>query len=362
MMHPGKRITRLLLLSMVMISGLIGVHAQKALPDTAVIFRVNGSPVIAREFRQMANAERSRVIRYFRDHYKLEYSQDFWSQKKDGISPEEYLKKRTLDTLTAVKVQQILALEQGITGDISYSGFLRNLEKENKRRLRAKENNQVIYGPVQYSETVYYNYIFSNMVNELKTALAETGFHITDEMLRTIYDNKKDSLFLREAYTVIKLLTVKFRNTLLTNDEDSPEREEYILTGQIADSVFKNIYSHKGLIKRSGTGYSPEIITERMVFNDSAAAPEEKTDRYLFLKKKTDALSLGQISEVFDYQHKLMVVMVTEKKQTGYRSFASCRSFILETETDKMYNILLREKIRSAVIEINQQNLDQLKF
>ena len=80
---------------------------------------------------------------------------------------------------------------------------------ENSRRLAAKKSGKIIYGPVQYSEEVYYNYLFSNMVNKLKEYLATNVFRISDNELRAFYENRKENLFRKGYYTRVRLEKLK---------------------------------------------------------------------------------------------------------------------------------------------------------
>lgn len=170
-------------------------HNCASLQSDSVVAVVDGEDVTLGEFMLQARALRSGVINNFRITGENEFGNGFWSQKYDGTMPMDVLKKKALDTLVQIKVQQISARKAGIVDDISYPGFLKAMKAENKRRLAAKQAGKVIYGPVQYSEEVYYNYLFSNMVNSLKERMAGPVFMINDEKLKEIYEMEKDSLY-----------------------------------------------------------------------------------------------------------------------------------------------------------------------
>ena len=53
--------------------------------------------------------------------------------------------------------------------DISYDGFVQNLMLENERRQQAIKKNQVVFGPAQYTEETYFEYVMGNTALAVKT-------------------------------------------------------------------------------------------------------------------------------------------------------------------------------------------------
>jgi len=149
----------------------LSAFSQQDSPDSMVMATVDGEPICVREFNLVSQKYKALVIQEFRKKYKLNYDAGFWCNESVGESPAENLKRRTLKTLISIKVQQLQAKKMGIISDLSYHRFLNTLAQENQRRLIAKSNNRVIFGPVQYSEEVYYDYVFSNVVIQLKSKL-----------------------------------------------------------------------------------------------------------------------------------------------------------------------------------------------
>jgi hypothetical protein len=143
-----------------------------------LIATVNGEPVFLPEFTLHTNALKTLVVGDFRKrgggefetgNWKLETGN--WMRSCDVTTPAEALKKRTLETLIRIKTVQVCAKKAGLVSDISYQGFLVALKAENARRIKVKESGGIIYGPVQYSEEVYYNYLYSNLEIRLKEYL-----------------------------------------------------------------------------------------------------------------------------------------------------------------------------------------------
>jgi hypothetical protein len=185
-MHKGKWI---IALSILLFEFASFGQSSKISGDTLIL--VNGEPITKSEFIQFSQIERANVIQHYRNTFNLEFSEEFWNTKCDGKSPKELLIERTIDTLVSIKIQQIIAEQKGLIDEVTYSSFLDKLTKENLRRAQAKQNNNPIYGPIQYGESVYFNYLFSNMVIRLKEKLNETDFKITDEKVAQIYEQER---------------------------------------------------------------------------------------------------------------------------------------------------------------------------
>ena len=85
-------------------------------------------------------------------------------------------------------MQQQLAQQYGLLPDPSYGAFVQAWLQENARRQQALANHQVIYGPTQYTEANYFNYVFGQTIYDLKQLLAQRGIIDTsDQVLYPYY-------------------------------------------------------------------------------------------------------------------------------------------------------------------------------
>ncbi|MBW5445710.1 hypothetical protein GE107_06475 [Cohnella sp. CFH 77786] len=142
-------------------------------PGERVIAYVNQEPIEVREFALFLDRAKANVFSYFHRKYGAEDSPSFWTSNFAGEVPLELAKRAAMEELAAVKVQQLMAREYGVLEDIGYGAFLENLSRENERRKQAARNGQAIYGPLQYDESGYYRYVYSNAVIELKKVWSE---------------------------------------------------------------------------------------------------------------------------------------------------------------------------------------------
>jgi hypothetical protein len=156
---------------------------------------INGEEITGSEFLLIQNNGKSEVITYFRQKYKADIDKTFWNRNYNGEIPLEILKQKTMDKLTKLKMEQILAKDKGIIEDISYEAFLDALKNENNTRKKSIESGKVIYGNKQFGELEYYNYRQSNLVLELKKKLMDNELKPSDGELEAYYLQKRDNMY-----------------------------------------------------------------------------------------------------------------------------------------------------------------------
>ncbi|MDX3453358.1 hypothetical protein PV396_15620 [Streptomyces sp. ME02-8801-2C] len=162
--------------------------APPAPPLTAVAATIDGQDIPVRELALYLVQERAATFTHFRQKYGAEDGPDFWTTEHDGQTPAAYLRERALADVTRTTVELTLAHRQGLLADSGYDAFLRNWQTENARRLKAVTAHQVIYGPVQYTESNYFTYVLSNLAAALQNKLTETrAITTSDDALRTYF-------------------------------------------------------------------------------------------------------------------------------------------------------------------------------
>jgi hypothetical protein len=167
--------------------------------QSSALLTINQVPIDEREFMLFLNTQRAKVVGYFKDTYGVSDQPNFWTTTYSGETPIEMAKQLALEELKSVKIQQLLAIENWLLDDSSYATFSKQLSQENARRKKAVANKQVIYGPLQYEEWGYYNYLFSNLVIKLKQALAGKESAMSESEARTLYASLKDQLYKKEG-------------------------------------------------------------------------------------------------------------------------------------------------------------------
>ncbi|MEP6478931.1 MAG: hypothetical protein ABJB03_06040 [Rhodoglobus sp.] len=129
-------------------------------PDTPVLV-VNDQAVPARELRIFLLSERSNVV------------SGTTSQLPKDANAAIFAAAEADATAAAVQFQ--LASEAGLIADPTYSTFVTSLAAENQRRRDAMAQNDPIYGPQQFSESNYLDYVLGDIRYKLPQLLAESG-------------------------------------------------------------------------------------------------------------------------------------------------------------------------------------------
>jgi len=168
------------------------LYQSAPLTGNETVLTVNGEPVCHAEFSLIMSGLRANVFSYFSQKYGVEGDTDFWTSRYGSEVPEELLRESTISKLKRIKVEQILMKQHGLILDVSYAEFLRDLETENDRRRKALSKNLPIYGPKQYEERVYYDYLHSVRTEKLKQILSKQELLVSETEAQRFYeDNKK---------------------------------------------------------------------------------------------------------------------------------------------------------------------------
>ncbi|WP_262249679.1 right-handed parallel beta-helix repeat-containing protein [Parapedobacter soli] len=163
------------------------------LTDSSNPVYVNGLPVEMAELKREMSRLRARVIGEFARAHQLTHIDDnFWNTRYDGQRPIDVIRNRALDTLVSIKVQQQLMLEYVLLPDTRYHVMMCDRESVNEHRRKAAESEEVIYGPVHYTESDYFDYLFTNRVLRLQTVLGKT----TDKQYQEFIQQAKENAYI----------------------------------------------------------------------------------------------------------------------------------------------------------------------
>jgi hypothetical protein len=123
---------------------------QPATVNRDVVARVNSLPIQKAELlREMS--------RYRADVYI-----------HTATAPENGLKKKAFLSLTTIKIQEALLKKYHLWPYGDYHEFLLTLQQTNQQRRKATNEGKVVYGPIVYDETTFFDYSFSNAVLKLQ--------------------------------------------------------------------------------------------------------------------------------------------------------------------------------------------------
>jgi hypothetical protein len=139
------------------------------------LLKVNGAEVTAEELDLIAVKHRGAVIDYYRRNLGASLDTFSWNASYHGKVPAESLLRRTLLDAVRIKVQQVLAQEYGVRGEVGFDSLERRWSAENAERREAAEQGKVLYGPVEYGLREYYEQDLKSLDLALMQMLEEKG-------------------------------------------------------------------------------------------------------------------------------------------------------------------------------------------
>lgn len=179
------------------------VMATRAIPKEKTVAYIDDLPVSYGEFSLLMGEQRGDVVSYFYDNYHVDESVDFWDKnaKFGGENPLEILKENVLLTLKTKKAEQLLMIEYGIVKveDLSYNSFQKFWKAENEKRKQTIAEGGVVYGPEEYTEIGYYNYLHNMRKIELREILfKESGSTDNEDRFTNALIDKKTAEMLKD--------------------------------------------------------------------------------------------------------------------------------------------------------------------
>ncbi len=321
-----------------------------------IVATVNGDPVYTEEFRERLLMQKVPVQKYFEKKYGIQAGNDFWEDNFEGENPSKKAKDMALNECVRIKVEQQLARDKGLLEDISYPAFLKQLEKENKRRKKAVENNEIIYGPVEYQKNVYYEYLYSNMKIALKELLEGKEIQFTEADLMSYYEEIKDSLYRKEGE--VKIL--KAYITYTDENRNFSEEKRKAALEKIKQVKLKMDQGEKieNISDSSPNGESLKVNFVEQVFNEKTAKYDQQS--VLELKTRARRLSVGEVSDIIEENNTFYVIKCLEREADGYKSFEEVKENVKSKFIDEKYNEMVEELVKAAKVEIVESVYDRI--
>jgi hypothetical protein len=332
----------------------IPVFSQTGIPDTLKLALVNGEPITYAEYMYFQSKNKASVLRYFRDTYKLNYGNDFWEQSCNNETPKQRLMQCALNEAIEAKAQQIIAQKFQLVDNISYTHFLVKLKNENKRRIEAVSQNQVIFGPVQYTESVYYDYLLSNMLIQLKKTLAKNVFTINDSILHNNYELLKDSLFKKGYTSRVSILKVAFKEKGEQTFNTDNKAMRQLNTVQ---SKLKNGMPFEKIVKNKKLNKNLVLIHHEISISNADYKSEETELHALLIPINPDTCKVGAVNLPIKKGNHYYFTRLLARDDLGYRSFEECRNVVYSALIEKYYSRYLTNWINTAEVELYNQNI-----
>ncbi|MFB9327973.1 peptidyl-prolyl cis-trans isomerase [Paenibacillus aurantiacus] len=342
-----RRVVAVLLIVIVIPAAMI-VNRIMIKPDSTVAYiaMVNGSPISTKEFEYAVKASKAQIIDYFYNKYGAEQTSEFWTTSFGGEVPAETIKRKALDDSVRIKVRQLIAQEAGVLADISYDSFLRQLEEENKRRQRAVDNNEVIYGPIRYGEDAYFEYVLSNTTRLVKSQFMQAAWKPDDQTLKRFYDMRKQQLYRSDGSVKVQLLSLSFLNANQAVDE------------ALKDAA-KNTMEQARAMAASGTDLEdiPKALDAGVqklekVYNSSDVRSNARSP----VAQAAEKLSANEWSGVIEENGRYYLIKCLDNRieGSGFQDFNRIKEQVRKDYADFQYEEYVGKRVAQAQIELNE--------
>lgn len=334
-----------LLISLVIQLGHIeALCSQVKLQNTDTIALINGDPLCYQEYKYFLNRNRAGVIGHYRKVFGLRYAKDFWTDESNQVTPANELKNRALEDAVKVKIQQQLAREYGLIDDIGYANFLTLWQNENQRRKKALVNRQVIYGPEQYTEAGYYDYLLSNLIIGLKRMLTDSVFMITENALAHQYELHKDRLYQRGYAIKANVISQKIKSLNPGDEAQFQMFRQQLLDGRSVAELIND---------------KPQLKCQLVDLNDSLPGREEEEFVATLVRKVSNDLRGIGVSDVVVHNDEMYIVKIHAWQWLGYRRIEECHDQLKDMYVDTLYEMYIQRNIEEVALKIDRNNFNR---
>ncbi|WP_251563206.1 peptidylprolyl isomerase [Paenibacillus pasadenensis] len=321
----------------------------------ATVVTINNTPIGTEEFQLFLDQQRSDTVGYFKEKYGAVDSPDFWTTAFGDEVPIEKAKQLALDALTSVKIQQLLAKQEGLVQELDYPAFLQQLAKENKRRETAVQQKKVIYGPVQYDAWSYYNYLFSNLVNDLKSKLKAQDEAASDETLREFYNRIKDPLYREKKEITVEQLYIS-NNDGQGWDSAEAKQSAFDKLQEAAASVRKGASFAEAAAHDGGTF---EFQLKEQRFDQRSSKQDAELSKAL--RDWAMQAKKGQVSEPIEAADGMYVLRLLTTKGGDFQTFEHVKEELKIRYAEDRYQRRIQILRSEAHVVVNTKHYQSIK-
>jgi hypothetical protein len=337
----------------------LSVIAQHNPPDSCILAYVGDEPIRVREFIGRSSLVKASVALLLSDTTRRGTQNEMLSIDSKELSADRLLKLRTLDTIIYIKVQQLLARKYGLKVVINYPDFLKAMEQENAKRQQAHEMGEVIYGPLNYSESSYFSYTYSNTIINLKRKLEEEVFKVNDSCLKALYNQDKQLLCNNGYYIEAEVYWIAVKS-----GEEEASRKAFLdslenLKTKLAGG--KVITLEDRNVNLQGFDMN-NAQYEKFIYNDSVYASEQENPFKSEVMKTAHSLLQGGVGEIQESGKRLFFVYVPVKFPLPCKSFDHCMKTLRRVNVDRLYRQFIEEEVNRTKIRMDREIYNDIKL
>ncbi|OMC80616.1 hypothetical protein BK125_02070 [Paenibacillus odorifer] len=327
---------------------LIGAKKLQAPQAEEMLLTFNGQEATAAEFNWHLQMNRALIVDYFKQTYNADYSKDFWSAYYSGENPMQKWINTAQTQLLTKRMELQLAQEAGVVTDISFEGFLKEMERENNRRSQAAANKEVVYGPLHLEAQAYFSYYMSNLEEATIEAMRSNGsIVISDEQVKLEYAANLIAKYSLPGTIRLEWATLPFGpETEYKDQQKALERMEKLHAIATATAATDS----------SGTGFQDQAkefgvnVGEVKITSASRRTAALENPKVLLTAEQ---LAPGEISSLFAENGAIHLLYCLSADDAAVQPLDHVKDAIALNLAQQKYRSIVDEKLSEAVVEWN---------
>ncbi|XID93958.1 hypothetical protein ACF3MZ_05400 [Paenibacillaceae bacterium WGS1546] len=327
--------------------GHVGVLDDR-LRTTDTVAEWDGEPIAYGELAWMMARLRSGVVQAFRERYGVEYADGFWTTAFDGReTPETVLKHMALQELGSYKAEQKLAKRYGVIEDGSYQALYAAFIRENQARQAAVDNNEPVYGPIQYTEFNYLDYIRHNMNLRTEEAIARNSEPPDEQTLKAFYDKVKSSELRKPDKMVVRIW--RYAMPSLEDEREAAAKVHRAIRelreGRSAEEVLSDA--------------DPALTQTERTFDETTYREDVRYHSSLYALALR--LSEGEIGEPVTRGREMTFIQCLERQAGRLQSYEEALVMLKKRFTHDQYQSEVDREVQRGALRIDEANLTRVR-
>lgn len=319
---------------------------MNSIDSDAIVIKVDNEHITLEEFNYYLSHDIGYIKGYFYNKYNAEATKGFWEKEYNNENPKSMLINMTLEKLIKRKTIQGLFKEKELIKDISYKGYINYLKKFNKDREKAIEDNEPIYGPIQYEQRQFFEKLHEDLLEELKLKLFEEK-PLSDEDIKKVYEKTKATIYVKEREYKIKVLSISHNLTKW----NQVNKEEAV--GIIKEILIKNAKNKK--VEDTIAYYESigqfEIQIETIDVDSRLEYQLSKRFPNLLDALKTQ--EINEVSQIMNSDKSLYVGKVISREEAKYIAIDQAKTHIISEYSKKLLDDLIDERSNNVKLWVD---------
>lgn len=254
--------------------------------------------------------------------------------------------KESFDILLENKALLKILMDSKLIESDSYEDILKHLNKENKNRKEAKEKGEVIYGPVEYSEKQYYEYLLSEGRAELERLVEGEHKENIEKRSKEFYEENIENFKIEDGLKC-EIISISF-----INEDGSVSNEEKKNAKKLADDIKNNFTSEKHTSLENVCKNEMDFNYENKSIDDNYKAE---------IKSLAMELDINEVSTVIEFNGAYHIIRCLDRYDQGYEEFNLIKDQIYVMEIDRLISELIDKEIKDMNIEVHEEVLKSIE-